>query len=97
MVLEGLGIDPDTARDFIFSHRPTYLTFEQWIIDQPGVDVSEENISRINDMVESRKKRPESRSRMLLENDLSEDSEIDDSIMLNNLDDWKEIHHQLSE
>ena len=29
MVLEGLGINPDAAREFIVNDRPTYLAFER--------------------------------------------------------------------
>ncbi|MGE9296043.1 MAG: DUF5069 domain-containing protein [Puniceicoccales bacterium] len=95
MVLEGLGIDPDAAREFIFSKRPSYLAFEQWIQAQPGVDVSQENISRVNQIVVERKKGEGSRIKMLAENGLPEDSPIDDSIMLNNLDDWRAIHESV--
>lgn len=96
MVLEGLGIDPDAARLFIMNNRPSYLAFEQWISEQPNVDISEANVAKINDIVESRKKSPKSRITMLQANGLPEDSPIDSSIMLNNLDDWKSIHDQVA-
>jgi len=96
IVLEGLGINPDSARDFIFKHRPTYLSFEQWIREQPGVDVSPENISKINEILVTKTKPPEVRSQILKENGLPEESPIQDSIMLNNLDDWKSVHEQIT-
>jgi len=96
MVLEGLGINTDAARHFIVQNRPTYLAFEQWVQEQPGVDVSEQNISRVNEIVESRKKGAESRLKMLEENGLPEDTPIDSSIMMNNLDDWRSIHEQVA-
>ena len=96
MVLEGLGIDPDSARDFIFKSRPTYLAFERWICEQPGVDVSRENISKINESVVSRAKPPEARIQILRESGLPEDVQIMDSIMLNNFDDWKSVHDQIT-
>ena len=95
MVLESLGIDPDSAREFIVNHRPTYLSFEGWVCGQPNVDISETNISKINAAIEGRTKSPEVRTRMLRENGLPEDSPIESSIMLNNLDDWKSIHEQI--
>jgi hypothetical protein len=97
LVLEGLGIHPDSARDFIFNNRPTYLAFERWIGEQPGVDLSPENISKINADVVSRKKTPEARKQLLQESGLAEDVPIEDSIMLNNLDDWRSIHDQLTD
>jgi hypothetical protein len=96
IVLEGLGINPDVARDFIFKDRPSYLAFEKWIRKQPGVDVSKENISRINALLVARLKAPEARAQILRENGLPEDTQIKDGIMLNNLDDWKSVHDQIT-
>ena len=97
MVLEGLGVDPDSARAFIISNRPTYLAFEKWVCEHPRADISAENISKINQAIENRTKSPEVRTRMLRENGLPEDSPIESSMMLNNLDDWKSIHAQVTE
>lgn len=95
MVLEGLGIDPDAARDFIFQKRPSYLAFERWIRDQPGVNVSPADISKINAIIVARVKAPEARREILRENGLPETTQIIDGIMLNNLDDWRLVHDQL--
>ncbi len=95
LVLEGLKIEPDAARRFIKENRPSYLAFEAWICAQQGVDLTPENISRVNQIVTRRKKSRASRSAMLAENHLPEDSPIEDSIMLNNLDDWRSLHRSL--
>ncbi len=96
LVLEGLGINPDSARDFIFKNLPAYLSFEQWICEQPGVDVSQANISKINEIVTGKTKAPEARIQILRASGLSEDIQIKDAIMLNNLDDWKSVHDQIT-
>jgi hypothetical protein len=96
MVLESLGINPDSAREYIVSNRPTYLAFEKWVCEQPNVDISEANISKTNDALESKTKSPEARIQILKENGLPEDSPIESSIMLNNLDDWRSIHEQIT-
>lgn len=96
IVLEGLGIDPDRTRAFIFENLPTYPSFEQWICRQPGVDVSRENISRINEALVSKTKAPEARIQILRASGLPEDSQVKDGIMLNNLDDWKSAHNQIT-
>ena len=96
VVLEGLGINPDSARDFIFKNLPSYLTFEKWISEQPGADFSQENISKINQLLMGRMKAPEARLQILKESGLPEDTQIKDGIMLNNLDDWKSVHDQLT-
>ncbi len=97
MVLEGLKLDPDRVRDFILENRPTYLQFEDWIRTRGEADLSPENIARVNTIVVERKKAGESRKRMLEENGLSEECDITDSIMMNNLDDWREIHGSVVE
>lgn len=96
IVIEGLHINPDSAREFICKNRPTYLGFEKWIREQPGVDVSPENISKINALIVGRMKSPEARIEILRESGLPEDTPINDGIMLNNLDDWKSIHDQVT-
>jgi hypothetical protein len=97
MVLEGLGIDPDSAREFIIGNRPTYLAFEKWVRAQPNADISDANISKINDLLENKTKSSEARMNILKDSGLPEDSPIESSIMLNNLDDWQSIHAQVTE
>lgn len=92
MILEGLGLDPDEVREYIFAEKPSYLAFEAWIREHPDSDTSPENIAKVNQAVEERNKAPESRAKMLEENGLPEDAPIYSSIMLNNLDDWREIY-----
>ena len=96
MLLEGIRIDPEAARTFINENTPSYLEFEAWIRDQPGVDVSPENIAAVNKEIETRQKAPESRTKMLKTLGLPEDTPFGDSIMMNNLDDWREIHEQVT-
>lgn len=97
IVLEGLGVNPDVAREFIFKNRPSYLAFEKWISEQPGVDVSQENISKINALIVGRMKPPEARLEILRESGLPEGTPIKDGVMLNNLDDWKSVHDQVTQ
>jgi len=95
MVLEGLKIDPEGARHFITQSRPSYLQFEAWVRSQTGADLSPENIAKVNAVVVERKKGPESRSELLEEKGLPPDSPIEDSIMLNNLDDWRSLYSEV--
>ena len=97
MVLEGLGINPDSTREFIVGNRPNYLAFEKWVCEQSNVDVSAANISKINEAIETRTKSPEIRMKMLKELGLPQNSSVESSVMLNNLDDWKAIHDQVTE
>lgn len=95
IVLNGLGIDPDSARDYIFKTLPTYPAFESWICEQAGVDISKANISKINKTLVEKEKSPEARVEILQEVGLATDTPIRDGVMLNNLDDWNSLHGQL--
>lgn len=95
MVLEGLGIDPDAARDFILREKPSYPAFEAWVKAQPGVDVSAANIERINEQVLSREKAGDSARKVLAAMGIEDDGTIRSSFLVNSLDDWHELHRQL--
>jgi len=95
MVLEGLGVKPDSARDFICKNLPTYPAFEQWLREQPGVNITPANIQNINDAIVGRMKSAEAKREVLSASGLPEDTPISDGIMLNNLDDWKAVHGQI--
>lgn len=97
MVLEGLNIDPDAARTFLKETKPTYLEFEQWIREQPAVDLSPANIERVNEIVVRRKKSNSSRQAILASVGLPDDGSVTDSILLNALDDWQSVHRELTE
>jgi len=97
MVLEGLKIDPDAAREFLMTQKPSYPAFEDWIREQPGVDLSPENVARVNDQIVERNKADASREKILARCGLEDDGSMLDSILLNDLDDWREIHAQLQE
>lgn len=96
MVLEGIGVDPDATRDFIQNQKPTYLAFEQWIRNQPDVDLSPANIARVNQIVRDRRKSDASRQKLLAANGLPDDGSITSSILLNALDDWQSVHRELT-
>jgi len=97
MVLEGLGVDPDQARAFLKDTRPSYLAFEQWIREHPGVDLTPANIDRVNTIVVSRQKSTTSRQAILASVGLTDDGSITDSVLLNALDDWQSLHRELTE
>ena len=76
--------------------RPAYLAFERWLCEQPGADISPENISKINAVIVGKTKDSEPRTQILSENGLPENSPIREAVMLNNLDDWKSVHDQIA-
>ena len=96
MVLEGLQANPDATRDYITEHLPSYPEFEAWLQSQDGIDLSADNVARVNQIVIDRQKGDDSRRKMLAEVGLPPESPISDSIMLNNLDDWHGLHQSVT-
>lgn len=96
MVLEGLHVDPDAARTYIVEERPTYLEFEAWIQAQPGADTSAATVAQVNAEIVARQKDEASRKKSLAKFGLPDDGSVTDSIMINNLDDWRSIHKQVA-
>ncbi|MFW5882773.1 MAG: DUF5069 domain-containing protein [Verrucomicrobiota bacterium] len=96
LVLEALKIDLEQARTYLLEQRPSYLEFEAWLRQQPGVDLSPGTIAEINRRIVERKKSPESCQRMLADIGLPTDTPIEQGVLLNNLDDWTTLHNSLS-
>src|SRR3954454_23106593 len=48
MVLNALGLSPDSVREFIKTRKPTYPEFEAWIKQQPGVKLDKSGIDALN-------------------------------------------------
>lgn len=97
MVLEGLGIDPDKARQFIRDSKPTYSQFEQWVRQYPGVKLDKANIFRINASIAGYCHEDDVRQEILTAGGLADDGSVNPgAIDLNNLDDWNTFHAALT-
>lgn len=93
MVLEGLGIDPEKAREFLHEKKPTYLEFEAWVKSYPGAKLDKANIFRVNTGIASYIHRDEARAEILSACGATEEEAINPgAIDLNNLDDWQTLH-----
>ncbi len=97
MVLQGLGIDPDKAREFIRDKKPTYLAFESWVKSYPGVNLDKANIFRINAGIAGYIHGDDVRKDILGTCGATEEGAISPgAIDLNNLDDWQTMHGALT-
>lgn len=93
MVLQGLGIDPEKAREFIREKKPTYLEFEEWVKNYPGVKLDKDTIFRTNTAIASYIHTDEARKEILSSIGLSDNGSVNPgAIDLNNLDDWQAAH-----
>lgn len=96
MVLEGIGIDPAKAREYIHSNKPTYPEFEKWLAAQPGVKLNAATIAKVNASISGYNHEESVRKTILAASGIPDEGKILGAIGLNNLDDWNEIHATLS-
>jgi len=96
MVFEGIGIDPDKAREFIHSQKPSYPEFEKWVAAYPGVKLDAATIAELNASISGYHHEQSVRSSILSASGIQDEGKILDAINLNNLDDWCEIHEALT-
>jgi hypothetical protein len=93
MVLDALGLDRQKVLDYIKNSRPTYIQFENWIKQQPGVKLDKGNIDKLNGAIRGYIHDDATRKGVLSAAGLPDDSSaFRDAVNLNNLDDWTEFH-----
>jgi hypothetical protein len=96
MLFEAIGIDPDKAREFIHSQKPSYSEFEKWVVAYPGVKLDPATITAINAAITGYNHEESVRKSILSASEIPDDGAILDAINLNNLDDWNETHAALT-
>ncbi len=93
MVLGALGIDPDKAREFIHTKKPTYAQFEAWVKAYPGAKLDKATIYTSNAAVQGYIHKDDVRHGILKAAGLSDDGSVNPgAVDLNNVDDWTEFH-----
>lgn len=94
MVLDALGLDRQKTLDYIKNSRPTYIQFENWIKQQPGVKLDKGTIDQLNGAIRGYIHADDTRKSILSAAGLPDDaSACRDAVNLNNLDDWTEFHN----
>ncbi len=93
MVLGAIGIDPDKARSVIREKKPTYVQFEAWVRDYPGVKLDKSTIYKSNAAILGYAHADDVRKGILSASGLPDDGcTLPCAVDLNNLDDWQEFH-----
>ena len=95
MVMEALGIDPDQMLAYFQSAKPSYLQFEAWVQTHAahlGEDVIADLNQRYRDSLMSESGAEIRRAELGLTDDT-----VRQGILLNDLDDWSALHHELNE
>jgi hypothetical protein len=96
MVLDGLKVDRDAAVAYVKDNRPSYIAFENWVKEQRGGSVPQEDVDASNAAIRGYNHDDDTRTSILSAAGLGDDGAILDAVNLNNLDDWTELHNALS-
>jgi hypothetical protein len=93
MVLSALNLDRQKTLDYIKSNKPTYMQFENWVKQQPGVKLDKATIDKINGDIRGYNHDDATRKGIFDASGLNDQScNYRGAIDLNNLDDWNEFH-----
>ena len=93
MTIDGLGLNRDKVLEFVKSRRPTYMQFEEWIVEQNGGSVPREKIDKHNAAVRGYHHSDDKGSSMRAASGIK-DSNVKDAVRLNSIEDLDELHAQ---
>ena len=91
MTLSALGLDRQKTIDFIRQNRPTYMEFEEWVVENGTID--RETIERHNAAIRGYNHSDELAQQMRDSSKIKKSS-LKDAVSLNTIEDLDEIHKQ---
>ena len=94
MVLDGLGLDRQKTLDYIKNSKPSYIQFENWVKQQPGVKLDKANVEKLNSAIRGYIHDDATRGSICGASGVPNDASAPkDAVNLNNIDDWTEFHN----
>jgi hypothetical protein len=95
MTLNALKLDRQKTIDYVRANKPTYMQFEQWVIQQNGGSISPDAIRKHNDAIHAYEHDAELASSMRSASGIG-DPTVSDAVTLNKCEDLDELHRQLT-
>lgn len=92
MTIDNLGLDRDKVMEFVRTTKPTYVQFEQYVVDNGKTDA--ETIKKHNASIHGYNHSPETAKSMRDSMGLKNQN-VNDAVTLNMLDDLHELHKQV--
>ncbi|HEY1655929.1 MAG TPA: hypothetical protein VGF86_12530 [Candidatus Tumulicola sp.] len=92
MTIENLGLDREKVGEFVRTHKPTYVEFEDYVIANGKTDA--ETIRRHNAAIHGYNHAPATAKSMRDAMGLKNEG-VNDAVTLNSLDDLHELHKQV--
>lgn len=89
MTIDNLGLDREKVMEFVRTHKPTYVQFEEYVVSNGKTDA--ETIRKHNASIHGYHHAPDKAKQMRDEMGLKNDA-VNDAVTLNSLDDLHELH-----
>ena len=93
LTLSNLNLDREKTIAFVREKKPTYMQFEQWVIEQNGGSIDPQRIKAHNEAVRGYCHKDELASQMRKSSGIAHEH-IKDAVTLNTIEDLDELHRQ---
>lgn len=94
LTISDLGLDRGEVMEYVRSHKPTYVQFEEYVVANGKTDA--ETIRQHNAKIHGYNHSPETAQRMRESMGLK-NAGVNDAVTLNSLDDLHELHKQVTQ
>ncbi len=95
MVIDGLGLQRDEVIAFVETKLPSYPEFEAWVKSK-GTTLDAASIEKLNSAIRGYNHKDATRHAILSASGIPDEGNILDAVSLNNIDDWQELHTQVT-
>lgn len=93
MTLKDLNLDRERTMQFIRERKPTYMQFEQWVIEQNGGSIDADTVKRHNEALRAYCHSDDLATTMRSSSGIPH-AHIKDAVTLNTIEDLDELHKQ---
>jgi hypothetical protein len=93
MTINGLGLKKEEVLDYVKSHKPTYVQFEEWVVAHGKTDP--ETIKKHNDAIHGYNHGDDTAKGIRSQTGLKHEH-VKDAVTLNMVEDLHELHSQVS-
>ncbi len=95
MTLNALGLDRQKTIDYIRTHHPRYMEFEEWVMEQNGGSISEDRIRKHNEAVRGYNHADDKAAKMREKSGITK-SDVRDAVTLNTMEDLDDVYEQIT-
>lgn len=92
MTIDNLGLDREKVMEYVRTHKPTYVEFEEWVVANGKTDA--DTIAKHNKSIHGYNHAPDTAKSMRQSLGLKNEN-VNDAVTLNSLDDLHELHKQV--